>query len=83
MKEDPKKEEISTELLSEFLERKSGLEHLAGVERGGLFLLIAESEANNQVLADFSLPYLCCSKKDPVFLVLPASQLVRMMLRLL
>ena len=75
VKEDPKKEEISTELLSDFLERKSGLEHLAGVERGGLFLLIAESEANNQVLADFSLPYLCCSKKDPVFLVLPASQL--------
>jgi len=75
VKEDPRKEEISTELLSDFLDRKSGLEHLAGVERGGLFLLIAESEANNQVLADFSLPYLCCSKKDPVFLVLPASTL--------
>ncbi|QQV01676.1 MULTISPECIES: PKD domain-containing protein [Chryseobacterium] len=75
VKEDPKKKELATELLNDFLERKSGLEHLAGVERGGLFLLIAESESNNQVLADFSLPYLCCSKKDPVFLVLPASQL--------
>lgn len=75
IKEDPKKEKIVSELFSDFLERKSGLEHLAGVEPGGTFVLIAESERNNKVLADFSLPYLCCSKKDPVFLVLPASQL--------
>lgn len=75
VKEDPRKEEISTELLSEFLERKSGLEHLSGVEPGGTFVLICESEANNQVLADFSLPYLCCSKKDPVFLSLPSGKL--------
>lgn len=65
VKEDPRKKEITTELLSEFLERKSGLEHLAGVEPGGTFVLICESEANNQVLADFSLPYLCCSKEKP------------------
>lgn len=65
VKEDPRKEEISTELLSDFLERKSGLEHLSGVEPGGTFVLICESEANNQVLADFSLPYLCCSKEKP------------------
>jgi VCBS repeat-containing protein len=65
VKEDPRKKEIATELLSEFLERKSGLEHLAGVEPGGTFVLICESEANNQVLADFSLPYLCCSKEKP------------------
>lgn len=65
VKEDARKEEITTELLSEFLERKSGLEHLAGVKPGGTFVLICESEANNQVLADFSLPYLCCSKQKP------------------
>ncbi|WP_294232519.1 hypothetical protein [uncultured Chryseobacterium sp.] len=75
IKQDTKKDKISTELLSNFLERKSGLEHLAGVERGGTFVLICESETNNQVLADFSLPYLCCSKKDPVFLTLPAGKL--------
>lgn len=75
VKEDPRKEEISTELLSDFLERKSGLEHLSGVEPGGTFVLIAESKANNQVIADFSLPYLCCSKKDPVFLSLPSGKL--------
>lgn len=65
VKEDPRKKEIASELLSEFLERKSGLEHLAGVKRGGTFVLICGSNANNQVLADFSLPYLCCSKEKP------------------
>jgi len=75
VKEDPKKKEIATELLKDFLERKSGLEHMAGVSPGDTFVLIAESVTNNLVLADFTLPYLCCSKKDPVFLVLPASQL--------
>ncbi|GAA5084422.1 hypothetical protein GCM10023210_04220 [Chryseobacterium ginsengisoli] len=75
VKEDPKKEEITTELLSEFLERKSGLEHVSGVEPGATFVLIAESKTKNQVLADFSLPYLCCSKKDPVFLSLPSGKL--------
>ncbi|MGO4710544.1 Ig-like domain-containing protein [Chryseobacterium sp. 2TAF14] len=65
VKEDPRKEEITSELLSEFLERKSGLEHLGGVEKGGAFVLICGSGTNNQVLADFSLPYLCCSKEKP------------------
>jgi len=74
VKQDPKKDVVS-ELLSEFLERKPGLEHVAGVEPGGTFALIYNSETDNQVLADFSLPYLCCSKKDPVFLVLPANKL--------
>lgn len=75
VRQDPKENKIVSELLSEFLERKSGLEHLSGVERGGTFCLIYESEENNEVIADFSLPYLCCSKKDPVFLVLPATKL--------
>lgn len=65
VRQDPKKEDVVSELLSDFLDRKSGLEHLAGVERGGTFVLIYWSEASNQVLADFSLPYLCCSKEKP------------------
>jgi len=65
VRQDPKKDDVVSELLSEFLDRKSGLEHLAGVERGGTFVLIYQSEASNQVLADFSLPYLCCSKEKP------------------
>lgn len=75
VRQDPKENKVVSELLSEFLERKTGLEHLSGVERGGTFCLIYESEENNEVIADFSLPYLCCSKKDPVFLVLPATKL--------
>jgi hypothetical protein len=75
VRQDPKKDDVVSELLSEFLERKSGLEHVAGVEPGGTFVLIYHSEASNQVLADFSLPYLCCSKKDPVFLSMPKSML--------
>jgi hypothetical protein len=75
VRQDPKKDDVVSELLSEFLERKSGLEHVAGVEPGGTFVLIYHSEASNQVLADFSLPYLCCSKKDPVFLSMPKSNL--------
>ncbi|UPQ76978.1 Ig-like domain-containing protein [Chryseobacterium nepalense] len=65
VRQDPKKDDVVSELLSEFLDRKSGLEHLAGVEHGGTFVLLYWSEANNQVLADFSLPYLCCSKEKP------------------
>jgi hypothetical protein len=65
IKEDPRKKEITTELLKDFLERKSGLEHMAGVRPGDTFVLIAESETNNLVLADFTLPYLCCSKEKP------------------
>ncbi|WP_326984360.1 PKD domain-containing protein [Chryseobacterium sp. MYb264] len=74
VKQDPKKDDVVSELLSEFLERKSGLEHLAGVERGGTFVLLYVSETDNQVLADFSLPYLCCSKKEPVSLILPSAK---------
>lgn len=73
--QDPKEDDVESELLSDFMERHSGLEHFAGVEPGGTFILVHESEDSPQVIADFSLPYLCCDKKDPVFLVLPATQL--------
>ncbi|MEP0266722.1 hypothetical protein [Dokdonia sp.] len=68
-------DEIESELLSDFMERHSGLEHFAGVEPGGTFILVHESESKGQVIADFSLPYLCCDKKDPVFLVLAVTEL--------
>ena len=73
--QDPKDDEIESELLSDFMERHSGLEHFAGVAPGGTFILLHESEDKGQVIADFSLPYLCCSKKDPVLLVLPTAEL--------
>lgn len=73
--QDLKEDDVESELLSDFMERHSGLEHFAGVEPGGTFILVHESENSPQVIADFSLPYLCCDKKEPVFLLLPVTQL--------
>lgn len=42
-------------LLSSFIDRNPGLEHYAGVVRGGTFLLVYDS--TNNVIADFMLPY--------------------------
>ena len=57
---------VTKEHLSEFLEMHAGLNHLAGVQPGGTFVLVYESEANKQVIADFTLPYLCCQKGTAV-----------------
>lgn len=75
--QDQNDDEIESELLSDFMERHSGLEHFAGVEPGGTFILVHESESKGQVIADFSLPYLCCDKKEPVFLLLVTTQLCK------
>jgi hypothetical protein len=75
VKQSTKEDDVVAELLSELLERNSGLEHFAGVPKGGTFYLIYAAEDSDEVIADFAVPYLCCSKKDPVFLVLPATQL--------
>ncbi len=42
-------------LFSNFLEQHPGMEHFAGVSRGGTFVLVYDT--SNQVVADFSLPY--------------------------
>ncbi|MPT33768.1 hypothetical protein [Flavobacterium sp. WV_118_3] len=70
-----KEEKVDTEFLGDFLDLKSGLEHGGGVPFGGTLYLIYRSEEHNTVLADFALPYLCCSKKDPVFMALPSAKL--------
>lgn len=38
-----------------------GAEHLAGVPKGGTFVLVTDDAG--KVLADFALPYRCCEKK--------------------
>ncbi len=70
-------EEIETELLSKFMERHAGLEHKAGVEPGGTFVLIyyVSTRGTSLVVADFTLPYICCTKKDPVLLSVPADKI--------
>ena len=55
----------------DYLEKHAGLEHKSGVYTGGTFILVYESEKNPTIVADFTLPYLCCSKKQNIGLTLP------------
>lgn len=57
---------------NEYLEKHSGLEHKRGVERGGTFILVYDNiDEESFVIADFSLPYICCTPKIEVKLSLP------------
>ncbi|MCX8533042.1 PKD domain-containing protein [Chryseobacterium luquanense] len=57
---------------NEYLEKHPGLEHRRGVERGGTFVIVYEvTETGSMVVADFSLPYICCTPKIEVKLSLP------------
>lgn len=49
-----------------------GLEHKSGVERGGTFVIVYQSLINPKVIADFSLPYSCCTSKTEIKLSLPS-----------
>lgn len=64
--------DISKAFFTEFVEKNPGLEHLGGVERGGTFAVVYESETNPTVIADFALPYVCCTPKFDVALSLPS-----------
>jgi hypothetical protein len=46
-----------------FLRQHPGLEHYAGVLRGGTFVLVYDA-ATNLVVADFMLPYSCCEERE-------------------
>ncbi|WP_437819912.1 hypothetical protein [Sorangium sp. So ce1078] len=49
-------------LFGAFLAEHPGLEHFAGVVRGGTFVLA--HDAAGTVVADFMLPYLCCEPEE-------------------
>lgn len=76
-----KKTEILDELIFEnFVRKHPGLEHKAGVPMGGTFVMVyagalrEESDDNipeNTVVADFCLPYMCCSDCAPVGFIVP------------
>lgn len=55
-------------LFNEFVKKHSGIEHKAGVEKGGTFILVCDE--NNIAVADFCLPYICCSDCPPITYVL-------------
>jgi hypothetical protein len=52
-------------LFSNFVTEHPGIEHFAGVTRGGTFVLVYDT--SNNVIADFMLPYSCCdeTKEQP------------------
>lgn len=58
---------------NEYLEKHQGLEHQRGVREGGTFVIVCESLKKSTVIADFSLPYICCTPKIEVKLTLPES----------
>ncbi len=57
---------------NEYVDKHPGLEHRRGVERGGTFVMVYEQNGRDSVvIADFSLPYQCCTPKVEVKLSLP------------
>jgi hypothetical protein len=51
--------------LSEFVTDKHGMEHQAGVYKGGTFILVYKSDGSQgEIVADFSLPYVGCRQAD-------------------
>lgn len=55
--------DMSKAYFNEYVEKYSGLEHKHGVERGGTFVMVYESLESPTIIADFSLPYICCTPK--------------------
>ncbi|UMQ43433.1 hypothetical protein MKS83_06970 [Chryseobacterium sp. Y16C] len=57
---------------NDYVEEHPGLEHKRGVERGGTFVMVYETIGRDStVIADFSLPYICCTPKSVIKLSLP------------
>jgi len=56
----------------DYVGKNPGLEHKGGAFRGSTFVLVYKSEEEPQVIADFTLPYICCTPKTPITLSLPS-----------
>lgn len=66
--------DLSKAYFNEYVEKHPGLEHKRGVERGGTFLIVYEIiDGESIVIADFSIPYTCCTPKTDVKLSLPST----------
>ncbi|WP_426278702.1 hypothetical protein ACN9MN_05595 [Chryseobacterium sp. S-02] len=63
--------DLSKAYFNDYADQNPGLEHRHGVERGGTFLIVYASVKDPKVIADFSLPYICCTPKSVVKLSLP------------
>ncbi len=55
-------------IFSNYIQKHTGPRHLAGVEPGGTFIIVYHDNAAEpeplKVIADFSLPYICCDCGD-------------------
>lgn len=60
---------------NEYVDKHPGLEHKRGVAQRGTFIMVYDSFGRDgiKVVADFSLPYICCTPKVDVKLTLPTS----------
>lgn len=68
---DRKRRILDDTKFSNFVAKHPGLEHMAGVPNSGTFVLLYDGKSN-KVVADFALPYICCSKSAPIaFMVTP------------
>lgn len=66
--------DLSKAYFNEYVEKYSGLEHKHGVEKGGTFIMVCNNlETDSIVVADFSLPYICCTPKVKTNLSLPST----------
>lgn len=62
---------------ADYVEKNPGMEHIGGVKRGGTLVLVYNSEADPAVIADFSLPYICCTPRTSIGLTLPSATTCR------
>ncbi|MBD3421977.1 MAG: hypothetical protein GF398_17840 [Chitinivibrionales bacterium] len=51
-------------VFANFVKRHPGIEHLGGVPKGGTFIVVYDEK--KRVIADFALPYICCSDAPPI-----------------
>ncbi|KPH15026.1 hypothetical protein [Chryseobacterium sp. ERMR1:04] len=66
--------DMSKAYFNEYVEKHPGLEHKRGVERGGTFVMVYDNNGvGTSVVADFSLPYICCTPKIEAALSLPST----------
>ncbi|MBN2486380.1 MAG: hypothetical protein JXB34_10445 [Bacteroidales bacterium] len=51
-------------VFSEYIKKHPGIEHQAGVPKGGTFIILYNNADENTVIADFALPYIACNKNN-------------------
>lgn len=67
-------EVLNLTLFSKFIADHPGAVHMAGVPAGGTFIIVCDIEGT--VVADFALPYICCSDCPPIAFVAAPVQVV-------